>query len=75
MLSKSFNDAREAVSPVMAVAREAADTRAVQAHNQPVAVMLDLMNPDPAGRWPRHFAGRQGSTKPEGRCKIMTITR
>ena len=45
----------EAVGPVMAVAGEAANSRAIPAHHQPVAVMLDLMNPQRAGRWPRHL--------------------
>ena len=35
----------------MAVACEAADTHAIPAHHQPVAVMLDLVNPERAGRW------------------------
>ena len=42
----SVNDGREAVGPVMASAREAADARAIPAHHQPIAVMLDLMDPE-----------------------------
>jgi hypothetical protein len=49
----SVNDNREAVSPIMAVAREAADTLAIPAHHQAAAVMLDFVNPERAGRWPR----------------------
>ena len=50
--SSGVNDSREAVGPVMAVAREAANARAIPAHHQPVAVVLDLVNPQRAGRWP-----------------------
>jgi hypothetical protein len=49
---RSVNDSREAVAPVMTAAREA-DAQAVPAHKQPVAIMLDLMNPERARRWPR----------------------
>ena len=43
---------REAVGPVIAVAGEAADDAgAIPAHHQPVAVVLDFMNPQRAGRW------------------------
>ena len=68
MLSKSFNDAREAVSPVMTVAREAADPRAIPAHHQPVAVMLDFVAPQrgPVGGRTA-FVGWHNSMKPEGR--------
>jgi hypothetical protein len=41
----SINDGREAVGPVMAVAREAADARANPAHHQAVAVLLDFVDP------------------------------
>ena len=47
--------AGEAVGPVMAFAGEAADARAVPAHHQPVAIVLDLMDPQRAGRWPGHL--------------------
>ena len=40
-----FDNGREAVGPVMAVAREAADPRAIPAHHQPIAVMFDFVNP------------------------------
>jgi hypothetical protein len=49
------NDRREAIRPVMAVACEAADALAIPAHNQPVAIMLDFMNPERAGWWSRHL--------------------
>ena len=39
------NDGRKAVGPVMAVAREAADALAIPANHQPVAVVLDFVNP------------------------------
>ena len=51
----SVNDGREAVGPVMAVAGEAADAGAVPANHQPIAVMLDFVNPERAGRWSRHL--------------------
>src|SRR4029077_5935173 len=50
-----INNGREAIGPVMAVAREAADTRAIPAHHQAVAVVLDLVEPERAGRWPRRL--------------------
>ena len=28
---------------------------AIPAHHQPIAVVLDFMNPQRAGRWPRHL--------------------
>src|SRR6185436_10823379 len=49
---RSVNNGREAIGPVMAVAREAANTRAIPAHHQAVAVVLDLVEPERAGRWP-----------------------
>ena len=52
---RGINDGREAVGPVMAVAREAADARAIPAHHQPIAVVLDLVDPERAGRWPGHL--------------------
>ena len=39
----------------MAAAREAADAKAVTAHHQPMAVVLDFVDPEPAGRWPGHL--------------------
>ena len=48
---RSINDGREEVSPIMTIAGEAADPPAIPAHHQPIAVMLDLMNPQRAGRW------------------------
>jgi hypothetical protein len=35
---------REAVGPVIAIASEAADARAIPAHHQSIAVVLDVMN-------------------------------
>jgi hypothetical protein len=43
------------MSITAAVAREAADAQAIPAHHQPVAVMLDFVNPERAGRWPGHL--------------------
>ncbi|SIO47391.1 Integrase core domain-containing protein [Bradyrhizobium erythrophlei] len=41
--------------PVVTIAGEAADARAIPAHHQPVAVVLDFVDPERAGRWPRHL--------------------
>jgi hypothetical protein len=41
--------------PVMAIAREAADARAIPAHHQAAAVVFDLVDPERAGRWPLHL--------------------
>jgi hypothetical protein len=51
--ARRVNDGREAVGPIMAVA----DARAIPAHHQPVAVRIDFVNPQRAGRWPRHLRG------------------
>jgi hypothetical protein len=40
--------------PVMAAAHEAADARAIPAHHQAVAIVLDFVNPHWAGRRPGH---------------------
>ena len=40
-----FDNGREAVAPVVAVACEAADAQAVPAHHQPVAVVFDFVDP------------------------------
>jgi hypothetical protein len=69
--SGGLNDSWEAIGPVMAVAREAADPRAVPPHHQPVAVMLDLMSPERADGGRATFDGWQGWMKPEGRRTIM----
>ena len=50
-----FDDGREAVGPVMAALREAADARAVPAHHQPITIVLNFVNPQWAGRRPRHL--------------------
>ena len=47
---RGLDNGREAVGPVMAAAREAADARAIPANHQPVAVVLDFVNPERAGR-------------------------
>ena len=46
-------------------------TRAPSRRHQPVAVMLDFVDPQRAGGWPRTFDGWHGSMKPEGRRTIM----
>ena len=43
-----LNDGREAVSPIVAVAGKAAHPRTVPADHQPVAVMLDFVDPQRA---------------------------
>ena len=45
-----FDNGREAVGPVVAVPGEAADAQAIPAHHQPIAVVLDFVNPQRAGR-------------------------
>ena len=49
----SLNDCEEAVGPIVAVPREAADALTIPPHHQPIAVMLDFVDPQRAGRWPR----------------------
>ena len=49
MRLRGIDDGREAVRPVIAVAREAADARAIPAHHQPIAVVFDFVNPQRAG--------------------------
>jgi hypothetical protein len=67
---RSINDGREAVGPVMAVAGEAADARAIPAHHQPIAVVLDLVNPERAGRWLGHLR-RQARFDETGRTATI----
>jgi hypothetical protein len=43
------------MSITAAVAGEAADPRVIPANHQPVAVMLDFVDPQRAGGWPRHL--------------------
>jgi hypothetical protein len=43
------------MSITAAVAGEAADPRVIPAHHEPVAVVLDFVDPQGAGRWPRHL--------------------
>ena len=38
--------AGKTVGPIMAVTRDAADAQAIPAHHQPIAVVLDLLNPE-----------------------------
>lgn len=52
---RGINDGREAAGPVIPVAGEAADLRAIPAHHQPVAVVLDLVKPVSPGRRPGHL--------------------
>jgi hypothetical protein len=54
-VERGINDGRETVCPVMAALGEAADARAIPPHHQPVAVVLDLVNPERAGRWDGHL--------------------
>jgi hypothetical protein len=54
-IDPTVNDGREALGPVVTVASEAADALAIPAHHQPVAVMLDFVDPQRAGRWPRRL--------------------
>ena len=54
---------REAVRPVVAPAGDQPDAHGVAAGHQPVAVVLDLMNPVGAGRGLVGGDGRQGSMK------------
>ena len=69
--ARGVDDGRETVAPVMAVADEAAHAGAIPAHHQPIAVMLDFVNPERPEGGRTAFDGRQGSMKPEGRCKTM----
>jgi hypothetical protein len=50
-----LDNSREAIGPVVAVAGEAADARANPAHHQSVAIVLDFVDPQWAGRWPCHL--------------------
>ena len=65
---RGFDDCREAIGPVMAVAGEAADARAIPAHHQPITVMLDFVNPQRAGR-SRRLRRRAWFDEAEGRRK------
>ena len=67
----SINDGRETVGPVMPVAGEAANPRAIPPHHEPVAVVFDFVNPERAGRRRSTFDGRHGSMKPEGRTIML----
>ena len=63
---RGVNDCREAVGPVMAVAGEAPDARAIPAHHQPIAVVLDFVNQSGPVGGRATFDGRHGWMKPEG---------
>ena len=63
---RSINDGREAIDPIMTVAREAADPRAIPALHKPVAIVLHFVNPQRAT-----FDGWHGSMKQEGRRTVM----
>lgn len=70
-----FKDGWGAVGPIMASAREAADPRAIPAHHHPVAVMLDFVDPQRAGRWwPRHLRRLARFDEAEGRRCCWTMT-
>jgi hypothetical protein len=47
-----------------------ADAR-TPANHQPIAIVLDLMNPQRTEQWPHIFDGRHGSMKPDGRLTII----
>ena len=76
---RGIDDGREAVGPVMAAACEASDARAIPAHHQPIAVVLDFVNPERAGRRSEHlrrqarFNGAGGSLHDHGRCIVMPL--
>jgi hypothetical protein len=58
------NDRRETISPIMAVASEAADPLAIPAHHQPIAVMLDSWTHSGPDGGRATLDGRHGSTNP-----------
>ena len=75
-----INDGREAVGPVMTVAGEAADPRAIPAQHQPIAVVLDFVNPARAGRRTFHLRrqARCDEAGPKDRqwpCDLMFLRR
>ena len=43
--SGGFDNGRETVGPIIAVAGEAANAGAIPAHHQPITVMLDFVDP------------------------------
>jgi hypothetical protein len=47
--------------------REAADPRTVPAHHQAIAVVLDFVDPQRAGRWPGHPRRLAGCDEAEGK--------
>jgi len=55
------------MSITAAVAGEAADPRVIPANHQPIAVMLDFVDPQRAGRWPRHPRRLAGCDEAGGR--------
>jgi hypothetical protein len=46
---------QEAIRPVMTVAREARDARAIPSHHEPITVVLEFVNPQRAGRRSGHL--------------------
>ena len=69
------------LGPVMAALGEAADPRAIPAHHQPVAVMLDFVIPERTGRRSEHLRRQArlneagGSLHDHGRCIVMLLPR
>ena len=68
---RSIDDGREAVGPIMTVAGETADPRAIPAHHQAVAVVLDFVDHSGPEGGRATFGGWHGSIKPEGCLMIM----
>ena len=69
--SGGIDDGREAVGPVIAVAGEAADAHAIPAHHQPVAVVLDFVDPERAGRRSGHLRRQAWFDEAGGMAHIM----
>lgn len=61
-----FNDERIARGPVVTVAGDQTNADRVSAGHQPIAVVLDLVNPTGPRRRSLGGGGRQGSMKPGG---------
>jgi hypothetical protein len=58
-----------ALGPIMPAAREQAHGLALPAHDQPIAVVLDLVHPVRAGRWLVGEGGDAGGDKSVGTCE------
>ena len=73
--ASSEDDGREAVAPFITAALPATDAGAHPVDHQPIAVMLDFVNPERAGRRPHHLrrlarsdqAGNAGDLTQHGR--------